>query len=624
MRSRWLAFLMAFGLALSGVAQAQNILILTTADKNDDSVDQEWYYMRGILQEFAAPLNIASCTNTPQTVIDPVSGLSKTVTCNHGALVNGTALDPDALFAPGYDLVVVASAHTTIDAADWPGLQTAIANRLVRGAVLFIDTVNAANANQVRPLLDAALNNPTPPLGNGTPYGSTVTNAHALNTAAAGAGDFVDMLNLTLTASYYPYTNVPYENALYLDQGPGPVSSGTTSAVGVFVPSSTSFGGNGACIFGANDVGWADISNSVWPANAGKVGKAFLKAFNNPGGVCGAPIADPPVLDITKTTTASTTALPANGATVPYTLTVKNTSSVVANNVTVTDAAPAGLSFGAWTCTVASAGTPSTLTACPAAPLPSGDLNASVNLSGGAELRFTVNATVTSNSNVGALTNVAALTLPAGATCAKDPDPCEATVEFIIPPVISPVLDIAKTTTTNTAARPANGATVRYTVTVSNTPAAATAANNVIVTDNAPAGLSYGAWTCAVISAGTPASICPAVLPSSGNLNVPVNLSGGAVLQFTVDATVTDNSSAANLTSVATLGLPAGATCAGGRAPCDATVAFNFIIVPSVNAAVPVPGLNAAGLALLALSLATAGFGARRARRRGPDGSAPK
>ena len=591
---------LTIGLCLGSAAQAQNILILTTGGL-DSGAQPENTFMRGIIQEFAAPLTLTTCNSTPQTVTDPVSGLSKTVTCNSSELVNGSALNPGALFAPGYDLVVVASAYTTIDAADWPQLQTAIANRTVRGAVLFIDTINSTNATQVRPLLSSALNSPVPALGNGSAFPGI--NAHALNTAATGASDFAGILNsFTMGAGYYPYTNVPYANALYLASGAGPVASGVTAAVGVFVPSATSFNGNGACIFGANDIGWGntDLPSTGWAANNGKVGTAFLKSFNNPTGPCAAPIAIPPELDITKTTTFSTTALPFNGSTVPYTITVSNTSAALANNVTVTDNAPAGLSFGQWSCSVLNAGL-SPATVCPS-PLPTGNLNASINLSANAQLQFTVNATVLNNQQE--LTNVATLGLPAGATCAGGRTPCNATVAFSPLPA---ELDITKTTTANTLALPANGSTVPYTITVRNPSSGS--ASNVTLTDATPAGMAFGSWSCTVVNPGTgQASTCPSPLPS-GNLSTVLNLSAGAQLQFTVSATVADNQQA--LINVATLGLPAGTTCVGGRTPCDATVQFTPtpVVVPTEPR--PVPALGGAGLGLLGLLL-----GALRLRMR--------
>ena len=594
---------LALGLSLAGMAQAQNILILTTGDRNDRPADPENNYMTGIIQEFAAPLTLATCSSIPQTVTDPVSGLSKTVTCNSTELVNNTPLNPSVLFAPGYDLVVVASAYSTIDASDWPLLEAAISSRSIRGAVLFIDTVNSINANQVRPLLQRSLNSPVPALDNGATLNGV--NAHALNTAATGAGDFTGLASLSMSVGYYPYTNVPYANALYL-AGSGPVSSGTTSAVGVLVPSATSFAGNGACIFGANDIGWASPVNpaaSGWAANQGKVGNAFLKSFNNPSGPCAAAIANPPELDIAKRTSSSTDALPFNGSTVPYTVTVSNTSSVVANNVALTDPTPAGLSFGQWSCSVVNAGAAPAST-CPAV-LPSGDLAATVNLSAGAELAFTVNATVLDNQQV--LTNTATLGLPAGATCAGGRTPCDASVAFSPLPA---VLDITKTTSANTQTIPANGSTVPYTVTVSNTSTGA--ASGVILSDAVPAGMSFGSWSCTVLNAGSgQTSTCPAALPG-GALSTSINLSAGAQLQFTVNATVQDNPQ--SLTNTADLALPNGASCAGNRTPCDATVRFS---APSVldGSLKAVPGLGLAGLGLLGSVLALFAFGMRRSIR---------
>ena len=594
--------------------QAQNILILTTGDGNtvvppapsSNSGDKENNYMDGVIREFGAPLTLATCSSTPQTVTDPNTGLSKTVTCNSLELVNRSAMSP-SMFDPGYDLLVVVSAYSETDALDWPVIETAIQTRKVRGAVLFIDTVTANNANRVKPLLDRALGlTGANVLGNGTSAGHTV-NAHARNSAAAGASDFTALNDLTLSYSYYPYTNVPAANALYLGyNNAGPVSSGVTQAVGVLVPSSTSYGGAGACLFGANDIGWAKMSapGQGWAANNGKLGRSFLQSFNNPAGPCAAAIAVPPELDIAKTTSALTTVLPANGSTVSYTVTVSNTSAVLANNVMLSDAAPAGLSFGAWTCTVLNPGA-APATACPS-PLPSGNLSASLNLSAGAKLQFSVDATVVDNQLP--LTNTATLGLPVGATCVGGRVPCDASVSFTAVPA---ELDIQKSTAATTNPTPANGAQLPYTVTVSNTSAGAAA--GVTLTDTAPAGMSLGAWTCTVLNAGNQASTCPSPLPS-GNLNTTVNLSAGAQLQFEATATVTDNT--LDLSNVASLGLPPGSTCAGGRSPCSASVAITPAQPPQPPAATvaPVPTLGETAMAALGMLLVALGL---RARRRG-------
>ncbi len=616
MKRPLLAILLALGLGCVGAAHAQNILILTTGDGNtvvppapsSNSGDIENNYMDGVIREFGAPLTLATCSSTPQTVTDPNTGLSKTVTCNSRELVNRTAMSP-SIFDPGYDLLVVVSAYSQIDALDWPVIEQAIQTRKVRGAILFIDTVTASNANQVKPLLNRALGlTGANVLGDGASAGNTI-NAHARNSAAAGASDFAALNAITLSYSYYPYTNVPAANALYLGYNDaGPVSSGVTQAVGVLVPSSTSYGGTGACLFGANDIGWADMrpgnSGNGWAANNGKVGRSFLQSFNNQAGACAAAIAVPPVLDVAKATTALTTVLPANGSTVPYTVTVSNTSAVLANNVGLSDAAPAGLSFGTWTCAVLNPGA-APATACPS-PLPSGNLNTSLNLSAGAQLQFSVNATVVDNQLP--LTNTATLGLPVGATCAGGRSPCDASVTFSPVPA---VLNIEKSTSAPTSPTPANGATLPYTVTVSNPSAGA--ATGVTVSDAAPAGMSFGAWTCTVLNAGNQASACPATLPN-GNLATTVDLSAGAQLQFSVTATVNDNT--LGLTNVASLGLPSGSSCTGGRAPCDASVVIASQQPPQPPATIaPVPSLGEAALAALGALLAALGLRSRARAR---------
>ena len=616
MKRPLLAILLALSLGCAGAAHAQNILILTTGDGNtvvppapsSNSGDIENNYMDGVIREFGAPLTLATCSSTPQTVTDPNTGLSKTVTCNSSELVNRTAMSP-SMFDPGYDLLVVVSAYSEIDALDWPVIEQAIQTRKVRSAILFIDTVTASNADRVKPLLDRALGlTGANVLGNGTSAGNSV-NAHTRNSAAAGASDFTALPAITLSYSYYPYTNVPAANALYLGYNDaGPVSSGVTQAVGVLVPSSTSYGGTGACLFGANDIGWADMrpgnSGNGWAANNGKVGRSFLQSFNNQAGACAAAIAVPPVLDVAKATTALSTVLPTNGSTVPYTVTVSNTSAVLANNVGLSDAAPAGLSFGTWTCTVLNPGA-APATTCPST-LPSGNLNTSLNLSAGAQLQFSVNATVTDNQLP--LTNTATLNLPVGATCAGGRSPCDASVAFSSAPA---VLNIEKSTSAPTSPAPANGATLPYTVTVSNPSAGA--ATGVTVSDAAPAGMSFGAWTCTVLNAGNQASTCPATLPN-GNLATTVDLSAGAQLQFSVTATVNDNT--LGLTNVASLGLPTGSSCTGGRAPCDASVVIASQQPPQPPASIaPVPILGEAALAALGALLAALGLRSRARAR---------
>ena len=164
MKRPLLAILLALSLGCAGAAHAQNILILTTGDGNtvvppapsSNSGDIENNYMDGVIREFGAPLTLATCSSTPQTVTDPNTGLSKTVTCNSSELVNRTAMSP-SMFDPGYDLLVVVSAYSEIDALDWPVIEQAIQTRKVRSAILFIDTVTASNADRVKPLLDRAL-----------------------------------------------------------------------------------------------------------------------------------------------------------------------------------------------------------------------------------------------------------------------------------------------------------------------------------------------------------------------------------------------------------------------------------------------------------------------------------
>ena len=170
----WKNVLASALLLIAGGAQAQNVMILTTGGQNTSS-DPENNYMPAVVNEYAAPLQFASftsggvsCNNVTQTTTDPVLLQAKRVTCNQSELVNGTPMAAN-FFDAGYDLLVVASAYTTIDAADWMVIQDAVRTRKVRGVVLYIDSINSTNRALIPNLLNASMGVTT---GVGTSFGS--------------------------------------------------------------------------------------------------------------------------------------------------------------------------------------------------------------------------------------------------------------------------------------------------------------------------------------------------------------------------------------------------------------------------------------------------------------------
>jgi len=117
-----------------------------------------------------------------------------------------------------------------------------------------------------------------------------------------------------------------------------------------------------------------------------------------------APVTPGAIADLAVTKTDGVSTL-TRGGTTTYSVVVTNNGPAAVTGATVTDAAPAGLTLGAWTC-AASAGA-----ACPASG--SGDVSALVTLPVGASVTFKIAATVAADAP-GSITNVASVAPPAG------------------------------------------------------------------------------------------------------------------------------------------------------------------------------------------------------------------
>jgi len=110
----------------------------------------------------------------------------------------------------------------------------------------------------------------------------------------------------------------------------------------------------------------------------------------------------PPQTDVAVTKTASATSIN-EGDSLTYTIRVTNTLWPV-TGATVTDTAPAGVTFTSWTCAATLSGD-----ACPASG--SGNLSAQVNLAAGGSVVFTVNAT-TAPGVAHSMANTATVAMP--------------------------------------------------------------------------------------------------------------------------------------------------------------------------------------------------------------------
>ncbi|WP_022970509.1 DUF11 domain-containing protein, partial [Arenimonas oryziterrae] len=256
-----------------------------------------------------------------------------------------------------------------------------------------------------------------------------------------------------------------------------------------------------------------------------------------------------PVANLAITKTDGAASINAGGST-SYTIVITNNGPSDVTAATIVDTAPAGLTIGAWTCSVTTAGVGSVTTACGAAS-GSGNINTTATLRNGGVVTYTVAATVAGTAS-GTIANTATVTAPAGTT-----DPTPANNSATDTDTITPVANLAITKTDGAASVNAGGATSYTIVVTNNGPSDVTAAT---VVDTAPAGLTIGAWTCAVTTAGTGSvtTACGAA-SGSGNINTTATLRSGGVITYTVAATIAGTATG-TIANTVTVAVPAGTT----------------------------------------------------------------
>ncbi len=215
------------------------------------------------------------------------------------------------------------------------------------------------------------------------------------------------------------------------------------------------------------------------------------------------------------------------GGTVTYTIGVTNNSTFNLTGITLTDSKPSQVTNWTW---------------CAAPPCPAPintDFTATFDLAAGNSLTATVTANISGTAGATNLTNTVVVSLPAGLI---DSVPANNSATDVDSPNID--LQITKTDGVNTYTP---GGILNYTVTVTNN--SAIPLNGVSVTDNLPALVSSSTWTCAGASCPTPSG--------TGNINSTLNLPAGAVVTFSISATVHANA-AGPLVNVASVSPPAG------------------------------------------------------------------
>ena len=280
---------------------------------------------------------------------------------------------------------------------------------------------------------------------------------------------------------------------------------------------------------------------------------------------CSATASLPPVPQIGVSKTANTTTV-TPGGTITYTVVVSNTGVVPADGTPVDDPMAAGIASQTWTCS-ASAGA-----ACTTASGTGSISDVIATFPAGGFVTYTVTALVDATppaivSNTVTVTPTDPTTV---CTPGNTPGPCVATAN------VTSNAQISITKTADTSALTPGG-TVTYTVTVTNTGAAA--ADGTTVDDPIPAGIAAQTWTCAA-NAG-------AVCAASGTGAISDTLTAfppGSFVTYTITATI-DANPPETVTNIATANPPAGGICTPGNtpAPCDAEVSGGAVPQISVT-----------------------------------------
>ena len=176
-------------------------------------------------------------------------------------------------------------------------------------------------------------------------------------------------------------------------------------------------------------------------------------------------------LRITKT---ATPVQPIPGAPFTYTITVTNDGPSPVTGATVTDNVPAILTNVSWICTASSGSTCGNANG-------TGNINTTVNLANGGTATFSMTATLPANAT-GTVTNTATVASPTGVT-----DPDGNNNQTSVTSTVQPSSDLSITKTANAGTVRA-GDEVTYTITARNN--GPSVANNVVVTDPLPTGVT--------------------------------------------------------------------------------------------------------------------------------------
>jgi uncharacterized repeat protein (TIGR01451 family) len=261
----------------------------------------------------------------------------------------------------------------------------------------------------------------------------------------------------------------------------------------------------------------------------------------------------PAIVDLSVTNTDGVVSVSAGGSTT-YTITLINAGPGEVSNAAFNDLAPAGVTFLNWTCVVTDAGVGGSVTTACGAPSGVGNINTTATMKSGAVLTFTVPATI-SPAAIGSIANTATIATPAGVADINPANNTAVDSDIVLAPA-APIADLSISNTDGVTSVTAGGNTV-YTVTIVNGgPDEVTAAP---VVDLTPAGMTFTTWSCAVSSPGSGGSVPTACGAASGtgDINTTVTMKNGAVITFTIQASVSPSASG-SITNTALVTAPLG------------------------------------------------------------------
>ncbi len=464
------------------VTPVSNVTLTKTASNLAPNVGQQFNYTITATNSGAASANNVNVTDTI-----PAGLTFNSYTASQGTYNSTTGIWNVGTIISGASAVLQLFVTPTASVAGTTLINSATIPGQIVSATVVVPTVPVSNVT-----LTKTASNSLPNVGQQFQYTITATNSGA---ASANNVTVTDKIPAGLTFNSYTASQGTYN-----------------SATGIW--------NVGTIISGANAV----LQLFVTPT-ASVAGSTLINSATIPGQIVSATVVVPtiPVSNVTLTKTASNLA-PNVGQQFHYTITATNSGAGTANNVTVTDKIPAGLTFNSYT---ASQGTYNSAT---------GIWNIGTLISGASAV---LQLFVTPTASVAGSTLINSATIPG---------------QIVSATVVVPTVPVSNVTLTKTASNssPNVGQQFNYTITATNSGVGT--ANNVNVTDTIPAGLTFNSYTA---SQGTYNS-------ATGIWNVGTLISGAsAVLKLFVTPTasiagknVTNNATISGHTVSATVHVP--------------------------------------------------------------------